>query len=222
MDTHSIALLTIGIVEIVLALFILLKNPKKEINISYSLFMAFVALWAFCIAIFRTVDNLDTAYLWSQIDYVAASLIASSFLFFAWVFPYRTKQLKFINYLIVIAPTVIIAIILFTTDILTKELIVRDWGRDVILGDFYSIYSMYFIGYWIWGLINLFNKFKQSDGIHRWQLKWLLWGISFSSALGVTFNLFLPLFGNYQLVMWGPELSVVWLIFTSCVIFKKT
>ena len=219
-DIHSIILIIIAIVEFILGFYILIRK-QGEIARVYGLFVFGVIVWVLSLGLELGLKNLDYAFLASNFTYVAAACIASIFVYFSLVFPFKTRPLKKLDFLAIISPGIIVLLLILFTDLLTKELIVHDWGRETTLGAAYHFYSIYFLGFMTWGLVNLFKKYKISDGVHRWQIKYFLWGIIISLAFGLFFDLILPWFGNYKLVHIGAEASIVWLGFTSYIILKK-
>ena len=221
METHAFILIGIVILEFVLGFYILFRNPKSDINISYSLFIFSIALWGLFNAVFILINDLNEAFIWGKMTYLMAGLIITNFLYFSWVFPFKRTEFNLPKKLIILLPNVLILIFLLTSKLLVANPIFRHGTNDLTLGPAYNFYVLFFVGYWIWGLINLISKYKTSDGIHRWQLKWLLWGIIVTSIFAMTTNLFLPWFKVTRFGLVGPESSIVWLGFTSYIIFMK-
>lgn len=221
MKWDNIFLIVLSIIQLGLGVYIYFRNPRHEINISYSLFILSVLSWIIGIAVFRSTANISTAFIWAKLYYVSATLTAPTFLCFTFVFPYKKILLKLIHKILIILPSIIIIVFLLFTKLLIIKVVSRSWGNEVLLSPNYYLFVIYFLIFIIWSFYNLFNKYKISDGIHRWQLRWLIAGTLTSFVLGIIFDLILPWAGNYQLIWYGPAFSVIWMGFMSYILFKK-
>lgn len=217
-DIQGIILIIIAIVEFILGLYILIKHQSQKIPIYYSLFIFSVVIWVLSNGIFvLTVSNF-----WGDLAFVGAILLVAFFLVFAWVFPYEDKIIGVKRKLFLILPVIFFIVTLYINGIFIKEY--SDpfhGGSHDIHGPIYYFFVVYILTCFIWGISVLINKFKKSDGIHRWQLKYFLIGIILSCIFGVTFNLILPLFGVSSYSSYGPASTIIWLGFTSYIILKK-
>jgi hypothetical protein len=96
--------------------------------------------------------------------------------------------------------------------------------RRAHFGPGIHIFNILFVVYWIWAIVNLNQTYKASEGIHRWQLKNFLIGIVISSFFGILLNLIFPWLDIFMydfLSVIGAITSVIWLGFTSYILFKK-
>ena len=67
-----------------------------------------------------------------------------------------------------------------------------------------AVYGVFLSAYLLGACITLFMRLRRaSRDLHR-QIKLILYGVIASSIIGVTFNLILPILGNYQLTQLGP------------------
>ncbi|MFH1598051.1 MAG: histidine kinase N-terminal 7TM domain-containing protein [Patescibacteria group bacterium] len=223
MQIQGTILLVIAGIELILGLYLFFRHPKNHITISYFLFILGVVIWVISngLAIFRGGSDI----VWWKMTYVGGALLASSFVYFAMVFPYSKKQISKCLISCLYLPAIYFTIVLFSTNILVERLIKKENQiSNVTLGPLYHLYVLFVVIFCLWGLYYLFTKFKTSDGIHRWQLKYLLWGIVISSVVAVTSDLVMPFFSENYLINYpwvGSGFSIVWLFFTSYVVFKK-
>ncbi|MFC1662826.1 histidine kinase N-terminal 7TM domain-containing protein [Patescibacteria group bacterium] len=217
-------LIPIAAVEFILALYILVRKTRSEISISFGLFALFVAFWVFSNGFgYISVDE-SLKWFWWNFTFIAALFILATFLLFSWVFPFKEKIITIKNYLILFVPTIIFILVIIFTDLFIKGF-EYEAPYQIFYGSAYHLFAFYFIAFWGWAFINLYKKFRHSDGIHRWQLKYLLIGVIISSAFGITTNLLLPWIGQGQVNSYdfiGPASSVAWLGFASYIIFRKT
>jgi len=221
MKIEVIILFIICFLELIWGVYFILTNFRSQVRRIYSFFIFSVFLWGMSNALFIVINDLERAIFWGKLTYLAAISIAVFFLYFSWLFPYKNTEVKKIKKFILILPVIIVFILLYFTHSLVKGQVFRFGINDLVLGKAYYLFVVFFAGYMIWGIINLFKKYFISDGIHRWQLKYLLWGVIVSSALGMTFNLILPLFGITRYGLYGPISSIAWLGATGYIVWRR-
>jgi len=220
-NIHGIILLFIAAIEFVFAFYMFFRKQKSAISVSFGLFILSVGFWALGLALFRGLMNNSYAFIASRTTYISAAFIASTFVYFSLVYPFKTRDLNAGDILLIVSPGIITFFFIFFSDLLIKEYVMEEWGRSAIVGPAYHFYGIFFLVYWLWGFVNLFKKYRATDGIHRLQMKLALWGIIISFALGSFFALFQPWFQNYRYTHYGPESSVIFLAFTAYIIWKK-
>lgn len=164
----------------------------------------FTALWSLGLACFGLTRNIFGALQFVRMYYIAAMLIAPSFLYFCIVFPYPTFVISVKKITRLFFPSLILVMALFVPDFMIGKLTISDRGSIVNLNFGYYIYSIVFIAYIILGFTYLSKKYRSSEGINRIQLKYVISGMLFGFLIGTAFNLFFPLFGDYQLIWIGP------------------
>lgn len=67
---------------------------------------------------------------------------------------------------------------------------------------------------------NFYVSKNSDESILKQQSEIFFWGYLSSSIIGVTFNLILPWFGNYELIWVGPTSALVFVSATSYAIIK--
>jgi len=197
------------------------RKQKSAISISFGLFILSVGFWALALGLFRAAGSDSLAFFASRSTYVSAAFIASTFVYFSLVYPFKTRRIKVLDVMAIILPGIISFFLIYFSDLLIEGYVIRGWGRDAIIGPAYHYYGIFFLLYWLWGFINLIKRYKTTDGIHRYQMRLVLWGITISFALGSFFALILPWLNNYRYTHFGPESSVIFLAFTAYIIWKK-
>lgn len=224
-ETHGIILQIIGYLELVLSLYVLFQNPNDRIRRWYALLVLSVAIWVWSIGAVLFVDDIFIIDILTRLNWVGPILIAPTLLFFSWVFPYIDKKISINNWLIFSFPIFIgLFLLYFRTFPIFTTIQIDPW-RTVVFGPGLHIFNSLFLVYWLWATYNLYRKFKTADGINRWLLRYVLLGIIISSIFGIVSNMILPWFGYWidhpYLSAIGPELSIIWLGFTSYILFKK-
>lgn len=190
----------------------------------YTLLVFSVALWALTNAVAAlNENNYEIQLLFYRLTYISGGFIATSFILFSYNFPSVKKIISPIKTLLLFLPAIVnIFVILLTHSYLERiELVNGAIQED--FGFMIYIFSAYFIIFWSWGMWNIFDSYKKSDGYHRWLLKNLIIGIVISATLGITADIILPItnvtFPGRNFL--GAEFSIVWLGFTSYIIYKK-
>ena len=195
------------ITSLLLAFFILVKNPKKESNIVLSMLGFITFIWTFILFIVRYLtDNNDIVLFLTKINFVV--MIFCSYLLFHFVEIFPNDSIKNKKYLLYcFIPVPIVWILLATPYIITNARVVSD-RVDVDRGMFYAVYVIIFISYLLMTIVRLYLKFKAGKGLLRLQTKYILWafGIMFTGA-SIT-NLVLPLFQINSFVQYGPFFTI--------------
>ena len=212
-------LLVTGVVNLILACFIYLKNRKSNVNISVSFLILNVGLWAFINAICLRTKTPKTAIFWSQVSYLNGILIGVSFFYFSLLFPpslstSKKSLVKRYHNIILAISLPIVSAIIFIPNFTVETVILRPW--KIITGPGVYLFVIYFFLTMGWGLKDLIRKFFISRGRERLQLSYLLLGTVFTAIPGSFFNLALPiLLGNYRFVWLGPIFTFVMVAFIS-------
>lgn len=219
---HGTLLIIIALIEACLGVAIFARDKRNRINQLYAVFIFAVALWVFGNAPEHFLDiggeSIVTFFL--KLVYVAAAIIASAFLVFSYVFPFQLKPVPIFWKIIISLFPILTFFVVYFSDWLTYSFVYQGGEWSYSFGEVYNIFGVVFLVLWVYGLVLLISKMQRSDGVHRWQLKWLTAGMILSLIVGVTTNLILPWFGINQYGYVGPELSVIWLLFTSYIILK--
>lgn len=209
MSVIDTILVITGSLDLTLGFFVLLRNRNNPIHLSFTFFSFSLALWALGIAFFRMSPDPVWSLIWAKIYYISASFIAASLLFFANIFP-KAEKLSTKVKLLIIIPSVLHACLLLIPNYLIKGIIEHSWGKEVVLGKLeYSLYTLYFLPFFYGALYILWKKYQQYSGIIKRQILFVLISILVASIFGVTFNLFLPWFGNYRLIHLGPPFTMI-------------
>ncbi|MFA6525761.1 MAG: histidine kinase N-terminal 7TM domain-containing protein [Patescibacteria group bacterium] len=219
MDVKNIILLIVAGLNLILSLLVYSKNTKNIINVAYGSVILSVGIWSYGIAMFRYSDNVITALLWARTYYIAAALIALFFLIFSIHFPYKSFILSKIKSLLIILPFIVVVIIIFIPDMMIGKISINIPTNVVTLQSSYTIYTMYFLSYMAISFYYLTKKYASSQGIHAIQLKYTLNATATATFFGATFNLILPMLGNYKLIWLGPYFTLITFAYVSYYLF---
>jgi len=221
MDFKDYILFLVSAVDIVMCLIIFVHNPRSAVNVAFSLTALWAALWGFGLAMFRLSSDFSSQLFWNREFILTAALIGSSFLHFSFVFGKNdTLKLNWKKLFLIYCPNIIIFLTVITPGVLIKDILVRDWGNESILGWGYIYYGIYFTALWLWASINLLRKYKRGDQFLKTQIKYIYIGVGISIIFGATFNLVFILLGNYRYVWLGPYAMFGFIVATSYAIIK--
>ncbi len=220
-DIHGIILLIIAALELLLLLYLLFTRSKGHIIYSFTIFTVGVIFWVMGNGIHRLVKTNEAAFFWTDINHFAAIIIAVGLVYLSLAFPYLEKKISNAVKTVLITIIILFAYLIFFTEIIVESITGPIDNRFQVIGPMYHFYAIVFLLLFIWAFINLFRKYKITEGIQRWQVGALLVGLMGSAIFGTLFDLFLPWFGGPQYFYLGPESSVIWLGFTSYIVFKE-
>lgn len=221
----GIILIVIAILEISLAAYLFLTNYKDQIRRWYSFFVLSISIWVGSLGLSFVFTSKDLIVMTGYLPYVGGMLGVVTLLGFSWVFPLVTKRFTKWQWIALIIPMILFTILIYSPLApVVQETQMTEW-RTNPKGPSYDLYNAFILVYIIWAVVNLAIKIRTADGIHRWQLKNLLIGVSISAFVVIVANVLLPWLrtSNWEFFesFIGPALSAVWLVFSGYIIFKK-
>ncbi|MFW6135113.1 MAG: ATP-binding protein [Elusimicrobiota bacterium] len=204
--------------DFLLGVILIIKGKKEESTFAFAEFCLWVGLWTLGIYMFRVSESLKSALFWNREFIFTAGMIAVSFLHFSLMF--TNKQVSTVKKFILYLPSVLILWGVFTPDVFIENIVVRNWGKESILGFGYWFYGLFFVSYMTVGLYLIFMDYIRSKSLKKMRLKYILLVIIPSSLVGVYFNLILILFANYRYIWAGPYSSFILVAGTTYAIAK--
>ena len=222
MAIKEVILIIATILNLIVGLFVYLRNRKSKINISYSLLSLGLAGWAFTNAIFQITPSLENALFWAKLSDISTILLVSSLFYFSLIFPKSILiSQKYQYYLLYFFTFLVTIISLPNFNFVRKEVIFQNHiQKQIIIESGFYIFVFYILLFLIWTVINLKEKYKISKGDIKFQLQYVFTGIAIDIFCGTTFNLILPLMGNYSLVWLGPISTLISLVFIALAITR--
>ena len=223
MKYHGIILMVIGILELILGISFLTKKRIGEAVRWYTLLIFSVSLWVLTNAVAALNDSYVIQHFFIEMTYISGGFIAITFLLFTYNFPSVKKIISPIKTFLLFLPAIINIFIILLTHTYVKGIEIINGSIREDFDFMIYIFSAYFLIFWSWGMWNIIDSYRKADGYHRWLLKYLLVGIAISATLGITADIILPLinvtFPGRNFI--GAEFSIVWLGFTSYILYKK-
>jgi len=222
MDIKNIILIFVAVFHFIMATVLIFKNRRSAVNASFALVLYGASLWSFAIAMFLNTSDMEIATGWARIYYFASGLIPLVFLVFANFYIFKLHDLDIVKILYGLLPFFVIIFVIFHPTFFIEKATHYDWGNDAnikLQGNL--IYSLYFLAYLVWAYIILFKKYKSSEGVNKKNLSLVTICTLISFLFGLTFNLILPLLGNYRLIWIGPYFTLITLAYLVYIIFYR-
>ncbi|MFA6271962.1 MAG: histidine kinase N-terminal 7TM domain-containing protein [Patescibacteria group bacterium] len=216
MGIENIILLVLSVFMAMLSIYVLLRNSKHLINISFFFMTIGAALWISS----NALDYIYFSEFLTRITYVGAIIMVVGFYYFSWYFPYQIQLMKKTHHVVIVVLTLILIIMSLYGGLIIKDVI--NQHKELIYGPIFPIYNIVFLLLWIMGLIISVRKYKKSDGLHRWQLKNMIWVLFLAFIAGITTNLVLPWVFNVWNYGWvGPLFTMIFFAGATYILFKK-
>ncbi len=224
MDIRGIILYIIALLILILGFYILDRDKKNPINKSFFVIVIGVIIWICSNATISFLEDKSLIELFYRLTYVGGALLTGGFLFFAWVFPYKLSFIKFFRWIILLVPTLFFMAFSLVTDLVVSGVVRYKHNYDTTSGSLYGLYVAFFVVFFSWAFIELIRKYRRSDGMHLWQIKFVLISVLIPFVVGLITDLILPWLG-YEKEVWmlniGSMSSAVWLVLNGYILFKK-
>jgi len=200
--------------------FIVYKKKKHIINRSFFFFTISVSLWAVAL-FFYTYPVLLSALDWIKITYFCSALVLPAGFYFITVFSGKSPKFALkplYIYLILLLPLILI---LFFTDWWVKEVVSTPWGYHTTTGSAYLFFGILVGFYALWCFAILFQKYKNSKGIEKLQIKYIFIGFALFGIFGFTADIITPIITGVSEYFWtSPIFSLFFIGFTTLAITK--
>lgn len=201
-----------------LAIFVFVKNPRKKVNIVFSLLTLFIAIWNFLNLLSFIFTKEETVYFFTQWALGAVLFIPSLLLYFTIIFPKEIRIPKWLAVIIFIPGFILLPFIP------TKYNLVgfsgEPFGTNFIPGPLYIYYSIYFILFIFAALGILIWKYKKEKGVARMQIRYIFLGSFITAAAGITTNAILPLIWSANLNIYGTPAAIFFGVCSAYAILK--
>lgn len=210
-DYVTILLTIITIINSALGLMILFSPQKQASTRIYALINLTTLAWIWSIIFYRLSDQINILF-WTKTLYVSASLIASCFLFFSYLFPVK-DNFPLSRKILIIAPNIAIVLMTIFGDSIIKSAEVREGTENLIVfGKLYILYVIYILFFFNYAFTRLFIKYRKlTEDYQKRQLVFFFLGYFISALIAFTTNLLLPWFGYFSL-NWLGQVSTVFIV----------
>ncbi len=191
MSLYSVAPLISAAFTLLLGLLIFWKSPKNSINRIFFYFTLGVTMWlgGTAVLIISCADG-DKAIFWDRLVYFGVVFIPPTCLHFSSLFVKKIKQQRFFIFSSYICA--FFFAIISQTKYFVDDLIYYPWGCHTQARLFHHIFLFEFALFIFFVFVNLINGLKNSTGIEKIQIRYIL--VAFT-VLGLGVFGFLPAYG---------------------------
>ncbi len=210
MDLKPLSVLITAVTSLILGTYVFTKNPKKIINISFLLLLYGAGIWAFSLFLISITVRYEILKFAGHLAFAAGPVIVSSFVLFAHSFPEKRDEMPSVRTLLLIyVPGLLFAALGFT-DLIMKDIAYVGTTVRPVYGEGISALLVFDVLFLAIGLSLLAKKYFGNPGrFERVQLKYIFWGILFTTVGAVTFALILPIIGISQYSSPGTAVFVM-------------
>lgn len=199
--------------DIVLAFFIWLRNPKNKINIYFAIALMSTALWGVFESLLLSTKMGSLVFFYGVITYIFGIIIASTFLIFSLYFPFEIEKIKRFKVLFIYLISAIFIGLAATPGLLIKDGVLENANlpfNDITLNPFgFWIYFAFFIFCFGWSFYNLAVKYSRSEGFAKKQIKYLTSTIFIAVIFAIIFDLIIPYFKGEIFGWVGPYFTLL-------------
>lgn len=222
LNTENILLLVTGLINLILFVVVSIRLNKTKNTWFFLLFNGSVFSWVISVALFKMLDVSNVLLKTiPQIIYMSAAVIPLSLVLFIETFPNRKLKLDVIKLFFICFIPVCVIVASILPNLVTNGFDVGlDGVRYIKFGPLEVYYSIYIFLYFLFGLFRMVQKYFLFTGIAKNRMKIIFFSILLSSLVGMTTNLLLPSFGNFNLFWLGPVFSLYMVITIGYAIIK--
>ena len=217
---NLLLLITVIFLSLFLGVLILKRSKNNFANLLFSTMIFASIAWS-VFNYFADFQNIDyeSALLLGRITFLFGLLIPALFFGFAIYFGGIIKRAKV--FIVLGGLALLIGSLISLTSLVVQSLNKMNWGWDISPGGLYFLYVTIFIFYISFAFYFLFIKFKNSHGVTRNQIKYMLLGTILTSLFSASTNMFLPLImGTNPYAKYGPYFFMFLIGFTAYAIIK--
>lgn len=203
-----------------LGLLALKQDYRSKTNRYFFLFTLFLSLWIISNYLSNSLTEHDYV-LWSnRLIFTFTSLIIYFLCLFSLNYPRQNNETPKSKLIIIQVPTVIV-VLLSITPFIVSDIEIMQAYSEIKFGLGVYLYILHFFTLLLLFAIEIATKYKNSFGIEKEKIRYLLIGIIITAVGATITNLILPiLFNIYGLSNLGPAFSIGLVSFTTLAIVK--
>jgi signal transduction histidine kinase len=164
---HNLFPLVAFLLNVSLAGISLLRNPGSRLNRVFAYFVSAMAVWNFGVFMLRRSADATTAHEWEVLLHFGVILVPAFYYHFVLIFLDRTTQNRGSLFL---AYALALAFLGFNFGTSTAFItgVKRDyWGWVPVTGRLYNAFFVYFLAFFVWGLVHMTRGYEELDSSFR-------------------------------------------------------
>lgn len=213
----NIVLWVAFLLNLALGFLVYLKEPKRSVNISFSIFTWALSGWILGVSMFFLFKDPTPRLFWARMTFFSASIIPSAFFYFSLIFPQEKRTITPSKILLIFSPALMFAIASLT------KLMVHSARWDTLTMNYgvaHKFFSVYLLAGMFGGIFFLIKSYRNSVGLKRIQIKYCLSGLLIMTIFGISFNLIIPMISSSRFSYLGPVSSIIMVSFISYAIVR--
>ncbi|MCG3205329.1 MAG: Adaptive-response sensory-kinase SasA [Elusimicrobia bacterium] len=226
----ALASFATGILSLLLAITVVLGNPRLKENRSWALASLSVAVWAGGLGFAILAADKEQSLFWNQIFYCGGVWVPTTFLWFVSIFTKKpiSKLILFGAIIISFILTVILVsqIEWFIVDLVPRGPF-RYWES---LGPAYHLFSLFFFLGMLYSISHLYKAMKNDQFLEKQKLLWVLVGMGVGVFGGSTnffydYSINIPPFGQFLVFLYPLLMSWAIVRYQALdvrILFRKT
>ncbi|MFA6512443.1 MAG: histidine kinase N-terminal 7TM domain-containing protein [Patescibacteria group bacterium] len=216
------AMIIIGLFDFGFASFIFTRYQRESRIIMYGMFALMVGGWVLLNGVGLLFERGGaTSDFFGRSAFVFAAFIFPFMYVFSVLFPFPSARIDGRFVFLALLPAILLSALAYFTDALIQGFDLTRYAQT-IPGEGFWLYVLYILIFFGLILAELLGKFRRSDGIHRWQLKYLIIVIALSGFIGIITVLILPYIWYFDSLAWiGPCSSIIWLGGSMYIVMKR-
>lgn len=209
------------IANFIIAFLVYRKNPRSATNRLLTALAVTTILWTIANYLALTAEAEATRLFWVRAVMFVTTPFGTIIYLLSRSFPGSSLDISNKSKTFFVAFNIFLASIAFTPFIFKSLENLPDGSFNLVPNWGIGFYAIGFMGFMTAGFINLYKKYRKSQGIQKQQLQYFLWGIVISfSLLTATNFIAVNVFNTVQLTALGPPFTLILFIFTSYAIIK--
>jgi hypothetical protein len=203
------------IINIILGVTPIIKNPKEKTNITFAFLSLSISFWILCNYMYHNHSNI---LLWGRITFIGSGAIPYFLLLFSSNYPTK-KIINLSKIKISLLSTPLITIIIFSqTKLFFSGLDSR--GIPLVNSIGQALFTIYFSLYLLSFFIISIKQVKKNIGLDKQKAKIFLSGVIIAIITAALTNLILPQLGYLKFYKLGPLFASIFTAIASYSILK--
>ncbi len=219
-DTKSVILIISLVINTFVALWLLFsrKRINKVSQQNLGLSLIFISIWLYSSWLNHFSTSVFLVTLFTRISFGSALLSLSCLVSFSYsIREKKTPVFFFVMILLLSSVTLFTGIFVKSAIPATNEI-----DESLIYGKYHLLWTIYAASLVIFSIYALIKSLKESKGIVKERVKYLIVSLIATLLLVLFFNIILPVLGNQSLMYFGLMLSVVVLSGMSWIVIQDT
>ncbi|MBU0731829.1 hypothetical protein KKC88_03035, partial [Patescibacteria group bacterium] len=207
--------------NLALGIFVLSKNLKNPINITFFVFTFGLSLWTFSI-IMPNIFFFDIywVYVLLYCAIISGMLISIGLYYFSLLFPQNISYIRKWHHFYVITLSVIWLIVILIPNFVIKDVVFTPYEKELIPGFGFLLVFLISSLIFLFAIIFLVAKYRKANSINKKQILYILISVIILLTLGIPSAVILPFYGNLNLIWLGPISCIILISLMSYAILK--